>query len=124
MRILVVDDNAVIRKTIGDALEEAGYVCHYAENGLDGIKQSLKNKYQLIITDIDMPLIDGLKFIQRIKASEKGKNIPVLVLTSRKDAESIYHARELGIHNYVLKPIDPKALLARVGLILDSSASI
>jgi len=123
MRILIVDDNSSIRKTIGETLEEAGYVCCFAENGLEAIKECLKSKFQLIVTDIDMPMIDGLKFIQRIRASEKTRDIPVIILTSRKDAETIYQARELGVHNYVLKPIDPNALLARVRLVLDSPRS-
>ncbi len=114
MHVLVVDDSATIRKRAREILEQAGHTCDEAENGLEAIKMALSNRYDLIITDIVMPVLDGLKFIQRIRASRNGEDVPILILSSRGDEETVLRARDLRVQGYVLKPLRPDVLLDRV----------
>ncbi len=114
MHVLVVDDSATIRRRAREILEQAGHTCEEAENGLEAIKMALSNRYDLIITDIVMPVLDGLKFIQRIRASRNGEDVPILILSSRGDEETVLRARDLRVQGYVLKPLRPDVLLDRV----------
>ena len=120
MRILVVDDSKIVRQSIGGVLEEAGYRCDYAENGLEALKCSLRETYRLIITDVNMPVLDGLKFVRRIRLTEKTRDVPVLIITAKRDLESVSKARELGVSGYVIKPVEGPILLKRVKAVLDS----
>ncbi len=114
MRILVVDDSSVIRRKAAEILEQAGHECDLAENGLEGIKMALSNTYDAILTDIVMPVLDGLKLILRLRAGAKTREVPILVLTSRSDSDTVLQARELGVDGYLLKPLDPDTLLQRL----------
>ncbi len=114
MRILVVDDSSIIRRKAAEILEQAGHECDLAENGLEGIKMALSNTYDAILTDIVMPVLDGLKLILRLRASAKTREVPILVLTSRSDSDTVLQARELGVDGYLLKPLDPGTLLQRL----------
>jgi len=118
MQALVVDDSAAVRRMVCDTLAGAGFGCDQAENGLEAIRLVLRNPYALIVTDINMPGLDGLKFVQRIRASEKGREVPVLVLTSERDQDSVLRARHLGVQGFVLKPVTPEGLLDRVQVAL------
>ena len=114
MHILVVDDSKTVRQTVGKALEGAGYRCDYAENGLEALKLSLRKSYNLIITDINMPALDGLKYVQRLRLSDKTREVPVLMLTAMRDRGSVSKAKELRVSGYVVKPVDPEDLINRV----------
>jgi DNA-binding response OmpR family regulator len=114
MQILVVEDSKMAQRTVGETLEGAGYRCDYAENGLETLKLSLRENYDLIITDINVPALDGLKYVQRLRLSEKTREIPVLMLAAMRDLGSVSKAMELGVSGYVVKPIDPANLIERV----------
>lgn len=117
--ILIVDDSRVIREQVGKALEGAGHVCDYAENGIEAIKFSLGRSYRLIITDINMPVLDGLKFLHRIRASTRNSAVPVLILSSQRELECVQQAKILAVKGYILKPVDPESLLERVEQVLN-----
>jgi len=121
MRALVVDDSAVVRKLVCDVLAEEGFECLESDNGLEAIKLALREFFQLVVTDINMPGLDGLKFVQRIRASTKGREVPVIVLSSRRDERSVLQARSLGVQAFVLKPVSPEALRERVRVVLTVS---
>ncbi|GAB6063119.1 response regulator [Deferrisoma palaeochoriense] len=114
MHILVVDDSSVVRKKAAEILEGAGHTCDLAENGLEGLKLALTNHYDAVLTDIVMPVLDGLKLVMRLRAGAKTRHLPILVLTSRSDADTVLQARELGVDGYLLKPLDPETLLDRL----------
>lgn len=114
MKVLVVDDSALVRRMVRATLEGAGFVCHEAADGLEAVRLALGNVYVLVVTDIQMPNLDGLKFIQRIRASEKGRWVPVLVLTSQRDHATVLRARALGVQGFVVKPVEAEDLLERV----------
>ena len=115
MRILVCDDELLIRELIRDYCVNEGYDCDLAEDGSDAIELCKSHDYDLIIMDIMMPNIDGLTAVQEIK---KFKDIPTIMLSARKEEEDKLHGFDLGIEDYVTKPFSPKELMARIKVIM------
>ena len=115
MRILVCDDELLIRELIRDYCINEGYDCDLAEDGSVAIDLCERNDYDLIIMDIMMPNVDGLTAIKEIK---KIKDIPTIMLSARKEEEDKLHGFDLGIEDYVTKPFSPKELMARIKVIM------
>lgn len=111
MRILIVDDESLIRDVIKDYLDIEGYSSDEASNGNEAIKLVEENDYDLIIMDIMMPEMDGY---EASKAIKKIKEIPIIMLSARTNEFDKLHGFELGIDDYVTKPFSPKELIARV----------
>lgn len=118
MQVLIVDDDQAVRKELRAVLGKHGRVCHEAENGLAALKLAPGRRYDLIISDFNMPALDGLKFVRRIRSSEYNADTPVLMLTSLADKNSVMRAREIGVQGYVMKPFEPEELLARVKAVI------
>lgn len=120
--ILAVDDTAFILSRITDAL-----VKHYdvvtVNSGVRALKYLSKNKPDLILLDIRMPLRDGFDILREIRTMEDGADIPVVMLTGMEDKRYVMESIKLGIRDYILKPFDPNDLLARVRRILESGES-
>ncbi len=111
MHILVCDDEAGIRAVIRDYIEDAGYTCDEASDGEEAIELCEENDYDLIIMDIMMPGTDGYTAVKEIK---KNKNIPVIMLSARKEEYDKLQGFDLGVDDYVTKPFSPKELMARI----------
>jgi type IV pilus assembly protein PilB len=118
-RILVVDDNAVIRKLLSHQLEAEGYLVVTAENGLEALKQVAKDKPDLIVSDFLMPEMDGLAFIKKLKSQLATRFIPVIMLTAKDEVESEVEVIDAGADDYLTKPVVPKRLLVRVNRLLN-----
>ncbi len=115
MTILVVDDEKLIRNVIKEYLLLEKYQVLEAENGSDAIKIASKNKIDLIIMDIMMPVMDGYKAAKEIL---KTKNIPIIMLSARTEEYDKLQGFDLGIDDYVTKPFSPKELIARIKAVL------
>lgn len=115
MRLLIVDDEELIRNVIKEYATIEGYEVEEAENGLEAIEACKRADYDLIIMDIMMPKLDGY---QAVKEIYKEKNIPVLMLSARGEEYDKLIGFELGIDDYVQKPFSPKELMARIKAIL------
>ena len=111
MTILVVDDELLIRKVIGEYLESENYKVLEAENGLDALRVLTSNKVDLIILDIMMPKMDGFACLEEIR---KTKDTPVIMLSAMKEETDKLNSFNLGVDDYVTKPFSPKELIARV----------
>ena len=111
MRILIVDDEELIRNLIKDYCVQEGYNCDLAESGVEAINYCEKNDYDLIIMDIMMPIMDGFEASKIIKSK---KNIPILMLSARGEEEDKINGFETGIDDYVTKPFSPKELICRI----------
>jgi two-component system cell cycle response regulator DivK len=112
--ILIVEDDSRNLKLIRDLLQVKGYRTLEATDGKQGIESAKTNKPDLIVMDIQMPVMDGLEATKILKASEETKGIPVIALTSyamKGDEERILGA---GCDDYITKPIDTKDFLKRV----------
>lgn len=111
--ILAVDDAAFILSRITDALE-AHYDVVTVNSGARAMKYLDKNRPDLILLDIRMPIKDGFQILREIRAMEDRADIPVIMLTGTEGRQSVMEGIKLGIRDYVLKPFDPDDLLKRV----------
>ncbi len=117
-RILVVDDSLTIRMQIKDLLEANGFEVLLAENGLECLKILEKQRPDVILLDIIMPEMDGIEVCGRIKADERRKDIPVLILTNVTDVENKVRGLNAGADDYITKPFSVEELVARVGSVI------
>jgi DNA-binding response OmpR family regulator len=111
-KILIVDDDPIIRELIGIHLRNAGYEVRTAEDAIEGGYGVLRDPPDLIITDVNMPHLDGFEFIAALRGERTLRNIPVIFLTSQQGIEHV--AKELGAVGFVPKPIRADQLLAVV----------
>lgn len=116
--ILAVDDTAFILSRITDALVKY-YDVVTVNSGVRALKYLSKNKPDLILLDIRMPLRDGFDILREIQTMEDRADIPVVMLTGMEDRRYVMESIKLGIRDYILKPFDPNDLLARVRRILE-----
>lgn len=113
-RILVVDDQDMVRLAITAALRKEGYSLHQAENGAEGLKIALQLKPHLIILDTVMPRMDGYEMFRYLQAYEGTRGIPVIALSSKADAVEEASLLDRGYYDFVAKPINPIRVQARV----------
>jgi two-component system cell cycle response regulator DivK len=113
-RILVVEDQEDNRQILRDLLGNAGYDMVEAENGEEALVEVEKQKPDLILMDIQLPIMDGYEATRRIKANPDHKSIPVIVVTSYALSGDEGKARDAGCDAYVTKPYSPRQLLAKV----------
>jgi two-component system, cell cycle response regulator DivK len=112
--ILVVEDQEDNRQILRDLLGNAGYQMHEAENGEEALAAVAKFRPDLILMDIQLPILDGYEATRRLKANPETKNIPVIVVTSYALSGDETKARESGCDAYVTKPYSPRALLTKI----------
>jgi len=113
--ILIIDDSELVLAMAKDALEEAGYRVATATNGIEANRFIFsREKPDLIIMDIMMPMLDGNKKAKILKENELSKDIPILLLSSKSDQEMRRLAEESGADGYILKPFTPVEITAKV----------
>jgi two-component system, chemotaxis family, chemotaxis protein CheY len=110
--VLTVDDSKTIRDMLKFTLAGAGFQVQQAEDGVDGLR-TLKaaGAVDVIITDINMPNMDGFEFIENVRRDAAYKSTPILVLTTESGADKKTRAREAGATGWIVKPFDPQKLL-------------
>jgi len=116
--ILVIEDLTSLRKEIIQTLQDTTLATcyHEAADGLAGVKILLESKIDLVLCDVEMPLLDGFKFLSMVRAREELRDIPVLLLTGKDDMDSKVRGLEQGASDYITKPFDAGELVARVKL--------
>lgn len=112
--ILVVDDQDLVRSAVVAALRREGYALIEAENGADGVKQTVQQKPHLVVTDTVMPRMDGYDMFRALQGNQNTKHIPIIALSSRSTAEEEAKILEMGFYDFIAKPINPVRLVARV----------
>ena len=122
-RILIVEDQEDNRMILRDVLSTAGYHLIEALNGEDGVKLAQSERPDLIVMDIQLPIIDGYEATRRIKGIAELKSIPIIAVTSYALSGDEAKARAAGCDGYVAKPFSPRELLARVREYLPDAAS-
>ena len=113
-RILVVEDTPDNRQILRDLLTSAGYEVIEAINGAEGVAAAIEHLPDLILMDIQLPVLDGYEATRRIKAHAATAKIPIIAVTSYALSGDEAKAREAGCDGYVAKPFSPRQLLARV----------
>lgn len=114
--VLIIDDSVTVREQIIRTLESFNLFSRYyeAEDGLEGFKKLLSSPVDIILCDLEMPRIDGFKFLSMLKARPDLQDVPVLILTGMNDRERKIKGLEQGASDYITKPFDPEELVARV----------
>jgi two-component system, chemotaxis family, chemotaxis protein CheY len=109
--ILTVDDSRTMRQMLLAALDAAGFLVVQAEDGVHGLEVLRGCDPDVIVTDVNMPRMDGLEFIEKVRADASRRAIPILVLTTESDAEKKARARRAGATGWIVKPFDPRKLV-------------
>ncbi|MGB9731422.1 MULTISPECIES: response regulator [Calditerrivibrio] len=113
--IITVDDSSTMRRIIKNTLQKLGFSnILEAGNGLEGLDVLAKNKVDLVITDWNMPEMDGLTFVKSIRAKPEYKELPILMVTTEAAKEDILTALRSGVNNYIVKPFTPETLQEKV----------
>ncbi len=118
-RILIVDDSASVRQVAGMALTRAGYDVVEAVDGQDGIAK-LIGKLNLIISDVNMPRLDGIGFLKAVKANPGYKFTPVIMLTTEAGEDKKNEGRAAGAKAWIIKPFQPQILLDAVAKLISA----
>ena len=111
MTILTVDDSRTMREMLRLALTGAGYRVVQAEDGVHGLEVLAGEAPEVIITDINMPRMDGFGFIEAVRGDPRYRGVPILVLTTERDAEKKARARAAGATGWIVKPFNTDQLL-------------
>ena len=114
MKILIVDDEEMIRNVLREYVEFEGNEADEAADGMEAVKKCRENDYDLILMDVMMPKLDGFSAVKEIK---KEKDIPVIMLSARGEEYDKLFAFEIGVDDYVTKPFSPKEVMARISAV-------
>ncbi len=118
-KILVVDDSKMIRNMVVYTLNEGGYSdIDEAEDGLIGVSMTSKTKYDAIVTDINMPNMNGFEFTTTTRSEGLNKQTPILILTTESSQEMKERGRQSGATGWIIKPFIPEELLEAISIIL------
>jgi chemosensory pili system protein ChpA (sensor histidine kinase/response regulator) len=105
-RVLLVDDSVSVRKFVGGMLERAGFRVVAARDGAEALQQLAEGPVDVVVTDLEMPRLNGYELIRDLNREPTTCGLPVVVLTTRAGAKHVNLARELGVEHYVAKPVD------------------
>jgi two-component system, chemotaxis family, chemotaxis protein CheY len=116
--ILIVDDSASLRQVVGIALKGAGYDVVEACDGADALKKLNGTKLHLIISDVNMPNMDGITFVTEVKKLDNYKFIPIIMLTTESEEGKKQQGQAAGAKAWVVKPFKPEQMLAAVSKLI------
>ena len=123
-QILVVDDSKVMRDMVVACLRGLeGATFTQAASGLEAIERLSLGHYDAAVLDLNMPDISGIEVLEFVRAQDRLKSLPIIVVTTRGDDDSRVRALAAGASNYMTKPFTPEAIVAAVGALLESRAS-
>jgi two-component system, chemotaxis family, chemotaxis protein CheY len=119
LKIIAVDDSPTMRRIIINTLKRAGFEdVIEASDGKDALAKMKVEKVNFVITDWNMPEMDGLTFVTTLRSTDEFKGLPVLMVTTRSVKEDIVEAMKAGVNNYIVKPFTPETLKAKIDQIL------
>ena len=119
LRFLVVDDFSTMRRIVRNLLKESGYTeADEAEDGVVALQKLRNSNFDFVVSDINMPNMNGFQLLMEIKKDEKLKHIPVLMVTAEARKEDIVMAAQQGAAGYIVKPFTQATLEDKVSLIL------
>lgn len=109
-KILIIDDSMVIRKMVNKSLVDQNHETAQAENGQEGFELFSDGDYDLIITDINMPIMNGFELIKKIRELPKGGNVPIIVLSTEFSDDIKQQGKDLGVNAWMVKPTQDDTL--------------
>jgi class 3 adenylate cyclase len=117
--LLVVDDNKVNRLLLSRSLEQQGHRLEMAENGLMALEMMRAKPYDLVLLDIEMPEMNGYQVLEKVTSDLQLRDIPILITSALEEIDSVVKCIEMGAEDYLIKPVNPVLLRARIGACLD-----
>ena len=121
-RILIVDDSESVRMIARLALREQGYDVVEATNGVEALKQLDAERVHLVISDVNMPEMDGITLLKQIKANARHKFTPIIMLTTEAGQDKKDEGRAAGAKAWITKPFQPKVLIDAVAKLMPAAA--
>jgi len=120
LQILAVDDSRTIRDMLNLTLKQAGFTPHLADDGVHGVEvlEEMSPPPDAIITDINMPRMDGFGFIESVRKIDRFRAVPILVLTTESAADLKQRARSAGATGWIVKPFEPKKLVRALHMVI------
>jgi two-component system chemotaxis response regulator CheY len=121
LRVLIVDDSAVMRKIVERSLRQAGLdLAEVLEacNGVEALAEVKKGNLDLILSDINMPSMDGIEFLRNLAGVESAKGVPVIMITTEGSEARVVEALSLGAKGYIRKPFTPEQVKERVSALV------
>lgn len=120
MKLLVVDDSSTMRRIIKNTLQRLGYEdILEAEHGVDAWNQMIaSNDIKVLITDWNMPEMNGLELVKKVRAEDKYKDIPIIMVTTEGGKTEVITALKAGVNNYIVKPFTPQVLKEKLEAVL------
>jgi two-component system chemotaxis response regulator CheY len=112
MRVLTVDDSRTMLAMLQHTLSRAGFEVIQAENGQEGLDKLASAPVDVVITDINMPVMDGIAFIREVRGSGRFNSLPILILTTETSQDKRDQGRAAGGTGWIVKPFDPERLIA------------
>ncbi|MEY4528712.1 MAG: chemotaxis regulator transmitting signal to flagellar motor component [Nitrospirota bacterium] len=118
MKILVVDDMSTMRRIVKNILKQLGFAnMEEAENGQEALQKLRADTFGFVVSDWNMPVMPGIEMLRAIRADEKLKHIPVLMVTAEAQKENLIEAIQAGVNNYVVKPFTAETMQEKINKI-------
>ncbi|MFC5436769.1 response regulator [Rhodanobacter umsongensis] len=117
-KILAVDDSASMRGMVAFTLRGAGHEVTEAENGQLALDAARGGAFELVLADVNMPVMDGIAMVRQLRAMDAYKGVPILMLTTESHTEKKMEGKAAGATGWLVKPFDPEQLLATVKRVL------
>ncbi len=118
MRVLTVDDSKTMLAMLHHTLSNAGFEVLQAEDGQQGLDVLNQEEVDIVITDINMPVMDGIEFIKNVRSSGKFQSLPILILTTESSREKRDQGRAAGGTGWIVKPFDPDKLISVINRVV------
>lgn len=122
-RILIVDDSRMVLDLHTFMLQSGGFEVHQARNGAEALERLLTEHYDLVVTDINMPLMDGYELIRRIRTLPGYQTTPIVIISTESEAKDKFRGFEAGANLYVVKPVKMQDLVGNVRMLLQPAAN-
>jgi two-component system chemotaxis response regulator CheY len=120
MKILVVDDMSTMRRIVKNILKQLGFSnMEEAENGQEALQKLRGDTYGFVVSDWNMPVMPGIEMLRAIRADDKLKHIPVLMVTAEAQKENLIEAIQAGVNNYVVKPFTAETMQEKINKIFN-----
>lgn len=116
--ILAVDDSLTVRQILSSTLQEAGYKVIEAKDGQDAIEQLDKGHFNMLITDLNMPRVDGIDLVRHVRKSSACRFMPIIMLTTEADDKKKQEGKAAGASGWIVKPFKPEQLLSIVKMVM------
>jgi len=126
LRALIVDDSSVMRKIVQRAFQQAGVEfasVMEAGNGQEALELIAKNQFDLILSDINMPVMDGLTFVRELKSVDAAKGVPVIMITTEGSQTQVMEAIQCGARGYIRKPFTADQVKSRIAPLFESESA-